>query len=164
MKIPLISKANKLVLLILFVLVPFSASANMIWPALYVISQYYTWYVILIGLIVEFFAIKHYLKVSWGRAALIAVTMNLISAITGLILIPLCGYIMWFPVMILGGTNFVVILYFIFCYIAAVLCNVAVEGLVLKLLFKYPFKENFWWLTGANAVSVMFCAYMLFFI
>jgi len=146
-------------LLLLFIALPFSAKANMIWPSVYIIDQYYSWYVILIGLIVEFFAIKQFLKVNWGKSALIAISMNLISALTGIVLIPISGIVVEFLTIPFGGGTFQ-LSHWILDYIAAVLCNVFIEGLVLKLIFKYPFKKIFWWLLGANAISVMVCAFI----
>lgn len=147
----------KFLLLLLLIAIPFSAKANMVWPSLYIIDQYYSWYIILIGLIVEFFAIKLFLKVSWGKSALIAVTMNLISALIGLILIPVSGVIVEILTLPFGGGTFQ-LSHWILDYIAAVLCNVVIEGLAVKWIFKYPFKETFWWLLGANAISVIICA------
>lgn len=43
----------KYVLSAFLLAVPFAASANMVWPSLYIVGQYYSWYVILAGLLIE---------------------------------------------------------------------------------------------------------------
>lgn len=156
---PMNNASLKFLLLLLLIALPFSVKANMIWPSVYIISQYYSWYVILFGLIVEFFAIKLFLNVKWWKSALIAISMNLISALTGIVLIPISGIIVEFLTLPFGGGTFQ-LSHWILDYIAAVLCNVIIEGLVLKFIFKYPFKKNFWWLFVANAISVLICAFI----
>lgn len=156
---PMNNVSLKLLLLLLLIILPFSAKANMIWPSVYIINQYYSWYVILFGLVVEFIAIKLFLKVEWRKSALIAISMNLISALTGIFLIPISGIIVEFLTLPFGSGTFQ-LSHWILDYIAAVLCNVIIEGLVLKFIFKYTFKKNFWWLFGANSISVLVCAFI----
>lgn len=146
----------KFILILLLILIPFSARANMVWPSIFIVQQYYTWYVILIGLIVEFFAVKIFLKVGWGKAAIIDVSMNAISALIGVLLIPASGIFVEFLTVPFGATTFH-LSHWILDYVAAVLSNVVIEGLALKWIFKYPFKKNFLWLLGANAISVIIC-------
>lgn len=149
----------KILILLLFSVLPISAKANMIWPSIYIYDQYYSWYVIFIGLFIEIFATKFFLKVSWFKSALIAICMNLISALLGIVLIPISGILVEFLTIPFGGGTFD-ISHWVLDYIAVALCNVVVEGLALKWIFKYPFKRNFWWLFGANAISVLICAFV----
>ncbi len=149
----------KFILLISLILIPISAKANMIWPSIIIVQQYYTWYVIAIGLIIEFFAVRIFLKSSWGKSALIAVTINAISALIGLLFIPASGIFVEIITLPFGGGTFQ-LTHWILDYIAAVLCNVVIEGLALKWIFKYPFKQNFLWLLSANAISVIICAFI----
>ena len=151
----------KTAFLLTILLLPMTAKANLIWPSIYIVSQYYTWYVILIGLIVELFAAKFFLKASWKKSALIVVSINLISAIVGVILIPISGIIgelLMYPF----GTETFHISHWILAYIFAVISNTCVEDLVLRILFKYSFKRNFWWLLGANTISVLVSALVPF--
>ncbi len=143
-------------LLLLFAAMPLTAKANMIWPSLYITANYYTWYVILIGLIIEFLAIKQFLKVNWRRAALMDVSMNFISALLGLVLIPISGLIVEVLAHPFGGGTFD-LSHWILDFLAAVLCNVVIEGAALKYIFKYPLSKTFWWLLGANTLSVIVC-------
>lgn len=142
------------IILGLMILFPFAAKANMIWPSIFIVQQYYTWYVIAIGLVIEFFAVKIFLKSTWRKSAVIAISMNAISAFVGLLLIPASGIIVEFITIPLGGGTFQ-LTHWILDYIVAVLCNVLIEGLTLKWIFKYSFKQNFWWLLGAKAISVL---------
>lgn len=150
------NSAIKILTLLLMFIVPISANANLIWPSIYIAEQYYTWPVIVIGLLIEVFAVKFFLKASWGKSALMAVTMNLISALLGLCLIPISGIVVEILTAPFGGGTFH-LSHWILDYIAALLCNVVIEGLALKWIFKYPFRRNFWWLLGANAISVIIC-------
>ncbi len=141
----------KLSLFMSLILLPLTANANVIWPSLFIVESYYTWYVIALGLIIEFFASKLFLKTSWGKSAITTLTMNTISALAGIVLIPASGILVEIILLPWKGMELRVIL----DYILAVLCNVLIEGAVLKWIFKYPFKKNFLWLLGANALSVI---------
>lgn len=39
----------------------------MVWPSLYILSQVYCWYVIALGLVVEYFAVKFFWKSHMGK-------------------------------------------------------------------------------------------------
>ena len=145
---------NKL-LFLLFLFVPLIASANVVWPSLYILSQVYCWYVIVLGLVVEFFAVKFFGKASWGRSAVIVAVMNAVSALVGWVLIPISGIlteILLFPFE--QGTFH--LSHWIVDYVFVALVNTCIEGLSIKWIFKYSFKRVFWWLLAANAVSVAF--------
>lgn len=145
----------KKLLFLLFLFVPLIASANVVWPSLYILSQVYCWYVIVFGLVVEFFAVKFFGKASWGRSAVIVAVMNAVSALVGWVLIPISGIlteILLFPFE--QGTFH--LSHWIVDYVFVALVNTCIEGLSIKWIFKYSFKRVFWWLLAANAVSVAF--------
>ena len=140
-------------LLLLFLSVPLIASANVVWPSLYILSQVYCWYVMVLGLVVEFFAVKFLGKASWGKSAVIVAVMNAISALVGWILIPISGILTEFLLFPFEqGTLH--LLHWIVDYVFVALVNTCIEGLSMKWIFKYSFKRVFWWLFAANAVSV----------
>lgn len=143
----------------LLLAVPFAASANMVWPSLYIVGQYYSWYVILAGLLIETIAAHIFLKTSWIKSFGIMLATNAISALAGLLLIPLSGIFVEFLTMPFGGGTFQ-LSHWILDYLCVMLANTCIEGLALKLIFKYPFKTNFWWLFGANAISVIICVFV----
>ena len=145
--------APKYLVSLAFVSTTFIASANVVWPSLYLVQNYFTWYVILVGLAIETGFAKFYLKTTWLRSLLIMLAVNAISALVGIILIPLSGLFVEIILYPFGGSTFD-IFHIIFDLFLAILINAWVEGLSLKL-FKYSFDSNFWWLLVANAVSVI---------
>lgn len=144
----------KKLLLLLFLSVPLIAFANVIWPSIYILSQVYCWYVIVAGLVVEFFAVKFFGKASWGRSAVITAVMNAVSALVGWVLIPVSGILTEFLLFPFEQATFH-LSHWIVDYVFVALVNTCVEGLSIKLIFKYSFKRVFWWLFAANAVSVI---------
>lgn len=153
------SSKQKLLLLVMLTLIPFGANANIVWPSIYIICQYYTWYVIAIGLVIEIVAAKFFLNTSWIKAFLIATVANIMSALLGIPLIPISGFIGEFILLPFTSATFH-LSHWIFDYLLVVICNTLVEDLTIKLMFKYPFKKNFWWLFVANAISVIICAFV----
>ncbi len=145
-----------LICLVSFLLMPVCVSANMVWPSLYIAAGMRSWYVILIGLVIEIVFVKCFLKESYFKSALIAFIMNLTSTILGVIIIPLSGFIGEL-LMIPFGTGTFHPTHWLMSYVFAVLSNVLIEGLTIKIIFKQKFKKLFWWLCAANAFSVTIC-------
>ena len=133
--------------------VPLIVSANVVWPSLYILSQVYCWYVIVLGLVVEFFAVRFFGKASWGKAAVVTVVMNAISALVGWVLIPVSGILTEFLLLPFAPGTFQ-LSHWIVDYVFVALVNTCIEGLAMTGIFKYRFKRVFWWLLAANAVSV----------
>ena len=147
---------SKVVITVLFLLVPLVACANMVWPSLYIIEQYYSWYVILAGLCIEIIAAHMILKTTWMKSAHIMFVVNALSAIIGLFLIPVSGLVVEILTIPFGNGTFH-LSHWILDYICVVLVNTIVEGEALKLIYKYSFKSNFLWLFCANLLSVVLC-------
>ncbi len=147
---------HSLLCLILFLLMPVSASANMVWPSLYIAEGMRSWYVILIGLLIEITFVKFFLKESYFKSVYIAFIMNLASTVLGVIAIPLSGFIGEI-LMIPFGTATFHPTHWLMSYVFAILSNVLIEGLTIKIMFKKKFKKLFWWLCVANAISVIIC-------
>ena len=145
-----------IVCLISFLLMPVYASANMVWPSLYIAEGMRSWYVILIGLAVEIIFVKFFLKQPYLKSILIAFVMNLISTVLGFVAIPLSGFVGEI-LMIPFGTGTFHPTHWLMGYVFAVLSNVVIEGLAIKIIFKHSFKKMFWWLFIANALSVIAC-------
>lgn len=139
---------------------PRAAWADVVWPALVVEGRLLTWWAIGLGLLIEAAYIYRVLSVrSLGRALLVSVAMNAVSAGLGIVLIPLAG-IVWeiFPGLVM---------YFAFnvgtfnpltwtaTAVLAVAINVCVERLVLTRGFKLSVSRRaLWWLAVTNAVTV----------
>ncbi len=145
-----------LLCLILFSLMSLSVSANMVWPSLYIAEGMRSWYVILIGLLIEIIFVKFFLKETYLKSVLIAFIMNLVSTVLGVVAIPLSGFIGEL-LMIPFGTGTFHPTHWLMSYAFAILSNVIIEGLTVKFIFKHEFKKMFWWLCVANAISVIIC-------
>ncbi len=141
---------------LLFFALPTVASANIVWPSLYIVTGIMSWYIILAGLIIEVLFIRFIVKPTWVKSIVMAVGMNIASAVLGLFFIPFTGFVatLLYGFLPFAGGTFDLVLWGI-SYILAVFCNVGIEGLFLKLVFKIPFKKNFVWLLIANALSVI---------
>ncbi len=142
--------------LIALLLMPISVTANIVWPSLYIAEGMRSWYVILIGLLIEIVFVKHFLKQRYLKAVFIAFLMNLVSTILGVIAIPLSGLIGEI-LLIPFGTGTFHSTHWLLSYIFAILSNVFLEGFVVKLVFKFEFQKMFWWLCVANAMSIIIC-------
>lgn len=147
---------NRVGLTILSISVPIAAYANMIWPSIYIVEQYYVWYIILSGLFIEILAAHLFLKTNWRRSIFIMFVANAISALLGLLLIPVSGIVVELLTLPFGGGTFQ-LSHWILDYLCVVLANTIVEGMSLKRIFKLKFKSNFLWLFCANLISVILC-------
>jgi len=145
-----------IVFLLSLILMPVCVSANIVWPSLYILEGMLSWYVILLGFVVEIIFVKYFLKETYLKSVLIAFIMNLISTVLGLILIPLSGLVGEI-LLIPFGTGTFHFTHWLLSYILAILINVVIEGLTVKFIFKNKFKKLFWWLFMANAVSIIIC-------
>lgn len=145
-----------LVCLISFLLMPICASANLVWPSLYIAEGMRSWHVILIGFVAEIIFVKCFLKQSHLKSVLIAFVMNLTSTVLGIVAIPLSGVIGEI-LMIPFGTGTFHPTHWLISYVFAVLSNVLIEGFTVKIIFKHSIKKMFWWLFVANALSVIVC-------
>ena len=128
----------------------------MVWPSLYIAEGMRSWYVILIGLVIEAVFVKWFLKEPFHKSALISFIMNLVSTVLGVVAIPLSGFIGEF-LMIPFGTGTFHLTHWLMSYVFAVISNVLIEGFTVKIIFKHKFKKMFWWLCVANAISVIIC-------
>ena len=145
-----------LVCFLSFLLIPVYASANMVWPSLYIAEGMRSWYVILIGLVIEILFVKYFLKEEFLKSGLIAFVMNLMSTVLGVVVIPLSGFVGEL-LMIPFCTGTFHPTHWLMSYVFAILSNVFIEGLTIKYIFKHEFKKIFWWLCILNAISVIIC-------
>lgn len=73
----------------LFVASP--AHADVVWPALYLISRMVTWWSIVLGLVVEYLFVRQLTHFDIKKSILVDLAMNAVSCLAGVILIPLAG-------------------------------------------------------------------------
>lgn len=126
--------------------VPTIAMANVVWPALYLVGGFYTWWVIAIGLAIEFIAIQRLFALNPSRAALVDVTANAVSALLGVVLIPLAGIIYEFFPGSLVNWAFSWGTFNPIAWVATVLLgaavNLFVEGQVMKRIFSITLSKR----------------------
>jgi hypothetical protein len=133
--------------------------ADMVWPALVLEQRLISVVPISVGLVVEWLALRFGFGLSWKRAALVDIVMNLASTVAGIPLIPLLG-LAWevFPGLVLykvfnigtfnPGT-------WAATFLIATLATVAVEAAVVRWGFKIALSRyRFGILCAANAASV----------
>ena len=142
--------------------------ADVVWPALLLEGRMLTWWAILAGLIVEYFFVRGITDLSLSRAAWADIAMNALSAMLGVLLIPIAGLI-WeiFPGIVIykifnigtfnPGTWIATIL-------MAAAINTYIERFALRRFFKQPVvgRRCFWMLFLANAISITLAVASLF--
>jgi hypothetical protein len=144
---------------ILALLVSSVASADVVWPALFLETRLFSWWAIAIGLVAEYLFVRWLFRLSIRRAVVATVVANGISAIVGIPLIPLAG-LAWefFPgsiyMQVLNWGTFNPITWAA-TFVLACLINTGIEALVYKKGFKLKVgRREFWWIFVANAISV----------
>jgi len=134
--------------------------ADMVWPALVLEQRILSILPITAGLIVEWLVLRFGgFGLSWKKAAIVDVTMNAVSTVAGIVVIPVLG-LAWefFPGSVLykhynlgtfnPGT-------WAATFVMAVLATTGVEAGVVRWGFKIPLgRRGFWILCLANCGSV----------
>ncbi len=135
--------------------------ADIIWPGLLMQYGVVVWWVIAIGLVVEFFFVRMITQLPWWKCLVAALVMNLASTVLGFILIPIGSIVIGiFPGLpleyIFRNSNFgATILPWSLTFIGAAMINATLEIFVLRLMFSQWFgKRGFWLLCAANSISV----------
>ena len=148
-----------LALLTLALFHPATASANVVWPALYLETRLVTWWAIGLGLIIELIFLALWFDFTLKKAIVADVTMNVVSTLLGIILVPLSG-ILWELIFgiafykILGVGTFNPITWTA-TFILAVTVNATLEKYALEKAFRVDFdKRRFYLLATANSLSV----------
>jgi hypothetical protein len=130
--------------------------ANIIWPSLYILEGMMTWWIIAIGLIIEFIFIKIFTKDNYIKSIIMDITINAISSLIGIIAIPLTGFLIELAFIPFNNGTFH-ISHWILDYLLTIFCNAVIESLALKLIFSKTYKKIFWWIFCANTFSVVIC-------
>ncbi len=150
---------RSITVLVTLLLIAIPAHADVVWPALFLISRMLTWWSVALGLIVEYFFVRQLTGFDIKTSIKADLVMNGASTLLGAVLIPIAG-IGWefFPGLLL---------YKIFnigtfnpgtwtaTFIMSVLINAWLENYVIKRFFKKDLGwRGFRWLCLANAASV----------
>lgn len=147
--------------LLLVALFPFSAQADIVWPALYLASNTYNFewsWVVLLGLIAEWFFYQKISNGTRGYTTKILLVANLVSTLLGVALIPLSG-LLWelliTPLHLIFHIGTFHPVGWVGTIVFAALANTIVEGASLRVFFKIRFsKKVFRLLLIANLISV----------
>lgn len=131
----------------------------MVWPALYLEERIFTQWAIGLGLLIEFFFVRWLFALSIRKAVIATTIANAVSALIGILLIPLAG-IVWefFPGILymgpLGWGTFNPITWTA-TFALACLITTVIEALVYRGGFKFKVgRREFIWLVVANSFSV----------
>ncbi|MFZ5774764.1 MAG: hypothetical protein ACOY3Z_04710 [Thermodesulfobacteriota bacterium] len=153
-------KKKKIAICVVFsILVATPSYADVVWPALYVVSRMVVWWVIVLGVLIEYLFVRKLTGFSIAKSTLADLAMNGISSLFGVFCLPLAG-LGWefFPGSIvnalfdLGTFNLVT---WTATFFIAVIVNAWLENTVIRYLFKKNLgQRGFWWFSLANAISV----------
>ena len=148
----------KKLLFLFLLLIVFSAPAfaDVVWPSLYIALGMISMKVIIVGLIVELFFVKFFTDTRWLKACVVTFVMNLITCLLGIIITPISGLLLEFILYPVNKATFHWTHWFA-SYLAVIVINTLIEGLVVKLTLKKAYKKIFWWLFCANAISILIC-------
>lgn len=151
----------QMISLLSLLLLPTVAYANVVWPALYLEVRLFSWWAISAGLVLETLFVRYYFSLPAKRAFVATLAANIVSALLGIVLIPLAG-LLWefFPASIinslLGWGTFNPITWGA-TFLLGCLVNSILEGLVYKKWFvaNLQLKSTaFLWLLAVNSLSV----------
>jgi hypothetical protein len=138
---------------------PLPAFADVVWPTLYLEERLFTWWAIGLGLLIEFFFVRWLFALPAPKAALATAAANGVSALAGVVLIPLVGFLwdifpelLLYPLFDMGSFNPFT---WASSFILACLVTTGIEANVYKYGFKFVVRrQEFYWLLLANALSV----------
>jgi hypothetical protein len=148
--------------LIIVCIVPGQVFADEIWSAVYVAAGFqHFWYLVFVTIIVEAVVIYMMLKVSVLKASMISIAANTVSSTFGLYL-ALYGMILWQGIVdsLFGSSSplnqrigSLVIMFAI---------GVLIELLLVRIIWKYPFKKTILCLSAGNFLSYAVITVYLF--
>ena len=118
--------------------------------------------VIIAGFLIELLFVKFFTDTRWLKAGLVTFVMNLITSLLGAVLIPISGLLLEFVMYPVNRATFHWT-HWVASYLVIVVMNTLIEGLIIKLMLKKEFKKIFWWLLGANTLSVLICVFFMAF-
>jgi hypothetical protein len=127
--------------------------ADLVWPALFLEERLLSIWIILAGLLIEYFFVWRITTLGALKAIWANLAMNAASTLLGIVLIPGVGFLVaLFPGELLGTFNPIT---WGLTLIVAVLLNTLIEALILWKGFKQKIgKKEFWLLGLANTLSV----------
>jgi hypothetical protein len=145
---------------------PAVAQADMVWPALFLEPRLLSVPIVVLGLAIETAVLRFGFRMNWPKAVLASITVNAISTVLGVVLIPLAG-IAWefFPGLLLykalnmGTFN---PLTWAATFLLAVAITTGVEVGALRIIFKVPLTARtwgLWFVANTASVSLAFASF-----
>lgn len=148
------------VVLVLFVLFAYSIriepTTDIIILSQYIFDGMSSWYVVLLTLVAEMFILKFFLKETYSKATAVTLFMNMVSTVLGIVVLHIVALIvevLFLPVDV-GSFH---VSHWVVNLIAVIPVYAAIEGLAIKIGFKYKFRKVFPKLCIANAACVVIC-------
>ena len=140
--------------------------ADVVWPGLLLEMRLMAWWIIVIGLLVEWPFVRLVTDFSWTKAFFADVMMNTASTILGVFLLPIAG-IAW---EVVSETTFhhhfssdtFNLIRWSGTFLLAVVLSTTIELLVLMSLTDRVGARSFWWLCLANSISTGLGLWSLF--
>jgi hypothetical protein len=133
--------------------------ADVVWPALFLEMRLLSWWVILLGLLVEWPFVRMLTQFPWKKAFIADAAMNAASTVLGILLLPLFGLLIWEPIgeatfyhrFNVGTFNPVS---WVAALLFAMVLSAGIESLTLRIAFKQRLgARGFLWLCVANSIS-----------
>ena len=110
----------------------------------------------------EFLCIKFLAKQKWFKALLISAVMNGMSAVVGVVLVPLGGAYLSYLFVIFSFLSEEIFEALIWI-VPYVFCKVLVDDVVIHIIFHMKFEKSLKWLIPANLFSVAMCFVNIFY-
>lgn len=133
-----------------------SESTDTIMPSIYIADGMTLWYVMLLGVLAEGVLVKLFLKESYLKSSAISLVMNLVTSILGFVTLHIISLIVEVLFIAIPVGTFHVS-HWIANFLLIVFSYAALEGVTIKIAFKYKFKKTYLWLCLVNAVSFIIC-------
>ncbi|MGQ1928033.1 hypothetical protein [Ornithobacterium rhinotracheale] len=133
--------------------------SNVIWPALYIAENLLKfWFLIIMTIVVEMFVLKYALGYSYLKSFVASLIGNLVSGLVGTFLMAF-GMLGWHFIFdsILFDSSFNLVNW-VASYVLMCLGSVAIETLVIKLIYKEKFKTLFKPLLIGNMLTYIIIA------
>jgi hypothetical protein len=133
--------------------------ANMVWPALYLMERYYSWWAIALGLIIEYTVLRYISNENQKKIIYSVFISNALTALVGYFAIP---YLTLAWEFVLSFTVYQLLdvgTFNPFGWFSSIIIMAAItafpELLIIRKIFKIELKKNAWiYLWGANIASV----------
>lgn len=133
--------------------------SNVIWPALYIAETLLKfWFLIIMTIVVEMFVLKYALGYSYLKSFVASLIGNLVSGLVGtyLMVFGMLGWHFIFDQILFNSTFNIV--NWVASYVLMCLGSVAIETLIIKLIYKEKFKTLFKPLLIGNMLTYIIIA------